>query len=1255
MPRILTHMSPRRRARLALAALMIAAGLAAPAATAAGSAGASAGPASAPSYEAVCGPVPAPFARCAALRRTDIAVQPTLTPARAADAGGASPAATNGYVPSDLRSAYGLPSSGGNGRIVAIVDAYDLMSAASDVAIYRAQFGLPPCTVASGCFKKVDQRGGTAYPKVNIGWDGEIELDMDMVSAICPDCKILLVEADTDNLADLAAAVDTAVSLGAVAVSNSYGGYEWPTEAGQDTHYDHPGVAITASTGDYGYADGVEYPASSPYVMSVGGTSLKRAANARGWTETVWGTSPTLGTGSGCSAYELKPYWQTDAGCTHKTTADISAVADPTTGVEVFDSTSGGWQVFGGTSVAAPLVAAALALAGRPAVGSYPSRLLYDHAADLWDVTSGHNGSCGNYLCQGAVGYDGPTGLGTPHGIAALAPDVLDLGAGGRTSCALTSEGAISCWGYDGHGEADAPAGSYVSLATGDSHSCAIDTDGALHCWGVDSNGESSPPAGSYVTVSAGGADTCAIDTGGAIHCWGDSGQGVTSPPAGTYEAVTVGTYHACAIDTSEGLVCWGDNTHGQAAPPSGTFTAVSAGRYHTCALTGAAAISCWGDDSLGQLNHPAGKFIDLDAGTNGACAVGLQGQVACWGDNSAGETSPPAVTASRVALGDIHGCGYLAVSIQCWGGNTDGQSIPLFATSSLPVAGEGYPYATDIVLATAVVPAPAFTITSGSLPAGFTLSAAGQLSGTALTPGSYSFSVTADNGIAPAATQDLTLVVSANPVPGAPTSVSAVASDTTSVVTWAAPISNGGPAITSYTVTSSPPTTTCVVTLPAALTCSFSGLTNRSSYTFSVTATNVEGTGAAASATATPLFGATYMPVTPNRIVDSRFGTRLGLSASLRSGTPAHFAVVNRSGDPNLNVPVAAIAVTGNLTVTKQGSGGYLALTPGEPVGAPATSTLNFPQGDNRANAVTVSLSDTGTLWVTYVGKPGTTADIVFDVTGYFVADSSGSTYVALTPTRLVDSRAGTRLGLNASLRAGTPVWFTVVDRDPSDTTRNVPLEATAVTGNLTVTKQRSAGYLSLTPTRPSGTPSTSTLNFPTGDNRANAVTVPLTDGRLWVTFVGTPGASADVVFDVTGYFVGDTTGATYVPLTPNRLVDSRTAIGLGAPLRSGAPAEFTVIERSLDMTLDVPAGAVAVTGNLTVANQTSGGFLSLTPDDPAGAPETSSLNFPKGDDRANAVVAALSPTGTLWVTFVGLAGARTDVVFDVTGYFAR
>jgi hypothetical protein len=1236
-----------------LAVLAAAFSLAAfPTATSAASPAASTSPRVAPTYESMCAPVPAPFARCASLRRTDIAAVPAMAPGTAADGIGAAPANVSGYGPTDLRSAYGLPSSGGSGRTVAIVDAYDLSTAAADLAIYRAQFGLPPCTVASGCFRKVDQFGGTNYPASGVpsGWTGETELDMDMVSAICPDCRILLVEANSADLGDLGTAVDTAVSLGAVAVSNSYGAPESAGETGEDTHYNHPGVAITASTGDLGYADGVEYPAAAPYVMSVGGTTLQHAVNARGWTETVWS-----GAGSGCSGYEPKPYWQTDASCTHKTTADISAVADPATGVAVYDPTYHGWAVYGGTSVAAPIIAAATILAGQPAPGSYPSRRLYDNAAGLWDVTAGSNGSCGNYLCQGAVGYDGPTGLGTPNGISALVPDVLDLGAGTRTSCALTSGGTISCWGYGGAGEANAPAGTYVALSTGDSHSCAIDSGRALHCWGANGNGESSPPAGSYLTVSAGGANTCAVDTGGAMHCWGDSSHGVTSPPAGTYKAVAVGTYHACAITTSAGLLCWGDNSQGQATAPAGTYVAVAAGQYHTCAVTGLATISCWGDNSQGQQNHPAGKFLDLDAGTNGACALQLNGTVHCWGDNGSGQNSPPGGLASRVGLGTAHGCDYQATGIQCWGGNADGQSIPLFATTSLPVAGSGSAYATDVTLASAVVPAPTFTVTAGSLPSGISLSSAGHLSGTSSTPGSYPFSVTASNGIAPAATQALTLVVDATPVPGVPTSVVAVASNTTAVVTWAAPIPNGGSAITRYTVTSSPPTTGCVITLPAALTCSFSGLTNHSSYVFSVTATNANGTGPAASATATPLFGATYVSVTPNRLVDSRPGTWLGLRASLRSGTPAEFVVVNRSGDPHLNIPAKAIAVTGNLTVTNQGSSGYLSLTPNNPGGTPTTSTLNFPRGDNRANAVTISLSGTGTLWVTYVGALGTAADMVFDVTGYFVADSSGSTYVSLTPNRLADSRGGTRLGLSASLHSGVPAWFTVVDRNPSDSTQNVPSNATAVTGNLTVTNQSSRGYLALTPTSPSGTPTTSTLNFPAGDIRANAVTVPLGGGRLWVTFVGTSGATADVIFDVTGYFVGDASGATYVALTPNRLVDSRagTTIGLRASLDSGAAAEFTVIDRFADPLLKVPSGAVAVTGNVTVANQGSNGYLALTPNDPGGTPATSTLNFPKGDIRANAVTVALSPTGTLWVTFIGKGVVRSDVLFDVTGYF--
>ena len=416
-------------------------------------------PAGAADYEALCPPLPAPYASCASLRRTDVAAVPAPQPGIAQQGVARAAIVPLGYAPSDLRSAYGLPASGGQGRTVAVVDAYDNPSVAADLAVYRSQFGLPACTQASGCFRKVDQRGGTAYPAFSAGWAGEIVLDVEMVSAACPDCKILLVEADSAMSSDLAASVDTAVALGAVAVSNSYTSYEWSSETAQDQHYNHPGVVITAATGDRGYQDGVAYPAASPYVVAVGGTSLVRDSSTRGWGETVWYNSPDKATGSGCSIFEPKPYWQTDAGCPRKATADISAVADPYTGLAVYDSNAGGWQIYGGTSASAPIVAAAAILTGSPAQGSYPSRLIYARSANLWDVTAGANGTCGTYLCQAAAGYDGPTGLGTPHGTRALAPDVIDLGAGTRTSCALTSSGTISCWGYGGAGETGAPTG----------------------------------------------------------------------------------------------------------------------------------------------------------------------------------------------------------------------------------------------------------------------------------------------------------------------------------------------------------------------------------------------------------------------------------------------------------------------------------------------------------------------------------------------------------------------------------------------------------------------------------------------------------------------------------------------------------------------------------------------------------------------------------------------------------------------------
>ncbi len=323
----------------------------------------------------------------------------------------------SGYVPADLQSAYSLPSStAGNGQTVAIVDAYNDPNAEADLGVYRSQFGLSACTTANGCFKKVSQTGSTSYPRNNASWSQEISLDLDMVSAICPNCHILLVEAKSATLANLGASVNTAAKLGATAISNSYGGNEYSTETSDEvTYYKHPGIMVTASSGDSGF--GPQFPAASQFVTAVGGTTLNRSGSS--WSQTAWS-----GAGSGCSAYITKPTWQTDAGCSKRTIADVSAVADPNTGVAVYDSFSSqglsGWLVFGGTSVSSPIIASVYALAGNGAsvtFGSFP----YSHTANLTDVTSGSNGSCGgSYLCTAGPGYDGPTGLGTPNGTGAF-------------------------------------------------------------------------------------------------------------------------------------------------------------------------------------------------------------------------------------------------------------------------------------------------------------------------------------------------------------------------------------------------------------------------------------------------------------------------------------------------------------------------------------------------------------------------------------------------------------------------------------------------------------------------------------------------------------------------------------------------------------------------------------------------------------------------------------------------------------------
>jgi DNA-binding beta-propeller fold protein YncE len=331
------------------------------------------------------------------------------------------------FSPEDLRSAYKLTEAGGKGVTVAITIAYDNPQAESDLAIYRSHYGLPPCTTANGCFKKVNQKGESKNYPANAfwvfggeGWVLEGALDMQMVSAICPECKITLVEANDNGFENLGAAENTAASIGAV-VSNSWAGLEHTGQLEEDSlYYNHPGVPLLFASGDEGYI--TEWPASAASVIAVGGTSLSKDESKRGWRERAW-----EGAGSGCSRFEEKPEWQTDKGCANRSLSDVSAVADSATPVSVYaegfeqkGSTSPGWLRLGGTSVATPIMAAIearLSAEERAEGASLFWRL--GSEGKLFDVAEGHNGHCApdvEYLCDGKVGYDGPTGWGTPGG-----------------------------------------------------------------------------------------------------------------------------------------------------------------------------------------------------------------------------------------------------------------------------------------------------------------------------------------------------------------------------------------------------------------------------------------------------------------------------------------------------------------------------------------------------------------------------------------------------------------------------------------------------------------------------------------------------------------------------------------------------------------------------------------------------------------------------------------------------------------------
>ena len=785
---------------------------------------------------------------------------------------------------------------------------------------------------------------------------------------------------------------------------------------------------------------------------------------------------------------------------------------------------------------------------------------------------------------------DGAWGSTTESGTAVVGAGVTAVAAHGSHSCALLVGGRVACWGegdWGGLGDGTDLNSSIpvlvsgittaVAVAGGELFTCALLADRSVTCWGFNAQGQLGNGTTTYSTTPV-------------------PVSGIT-----TAIALATGDGHACALLSDARARCWGLNDHGQLG--NGTMTnsstpvavvgltgaiGISAGGSHTCAVLAGGGLRCWGGNHYGQL----GRGYTTDDASPGP-VVGI-------------------TTATAVSAGGSHTCALLRDgSLRCWGSNTFGQLGGSWTggSSATPVPVSGITQAT--------------AVSAGAAPYTCALVQDGRVGGVwcwgSNAHGEFGNGTRTDSS-APVLTSGLTNAVAVSA--GRGQTCARLGGDTATCWGWNS-LGQVGDGTTTDRLT------------PVAV--AGTGPLAPGGHLVCVRATDGVGNTSAGTAcmpiSITGSVGATYVSTIPNRILDTRSGT--GLSGKLVTTVPRSLQVTGVDG-----VPSGAIAVTGNLTVTNQTSPGYVALTTVHTTN-PGTSTVNFPVGDNRANGVTAPLGAGGVLWITYVGSVGgATTDVLFDVTGFFLPDTSGTTYVPVSPARILDTRNGT--GLSGVFTSAVPRFLAVAGHG------GVPSTAYAVTGNLTVTNQSSPGYVALTMVS-TPSPTTSMINFPVGDNRANGVAVPLGSGGLWATYVGSVGgATTDLIFDVTGYFVPDLSGATYVPVTPTRLLDTRYGTGLSGKFTTATPRSLQVIG-----TGGVPSIATAVTGNLTVTNQTNAGYIAVTTVSTP-SPTTSTLNFPVGDSRANGVSAGLGSGGALWMTYSGAAaGATTDLVFDVTGYY--
>ncbi len=527
-----------------------------------------------------------------------------------------------GYDPQDLQSAYKIPASGGEDETVALVDAFGYPTAEEDLAVYRAKYGLPACTKANGCFKKVNQEGEEAnYPPANAGWDSESALDIQMVSAACPHCHIMLAEADSAEGNDLPETVETAARLGATEISNSYAEDEevctQECEEQDAPAYDQPGIPVFAAAGDSAY-DNEEsgwgsheprepnLPADLPSVIAVGGTVLHKASGARGWTEEAWKKS-----GSGCATLWQKPAWQHDRGCATRMDDDVAAVAACESPVSTYSSArfvGKGWALVCGTSVSSPLVAGIEAHASELARSLPGAEAYYDDPGAFFDVTAGSNGTCTPpevhaYYCNAEAGYDGPTGLGTPDGpleLTSAPPLVISTTASAVAEGAATLQASIDPQGEEttyhfeygtstsygtsvpipdasaGLGNAAVAVSQTISGLEPDTiyHYRVVATDGAGSSYGRDSAFSTAPPTVTAVTPDGGGADGLAAVTITGTNLEGATAVEFGSQPAQRFTVSSETSITALTPVDGRGEVGVSVTT------PSGTSEASAAGRY---------------------------------------------------------------------------------------------------------------------------------------------------------------------------------------------------------------------------------------------------------------------------------------------------------------------------------------------------------------------------------------------------------------------------------------------------------------------------------------------------------------------------------------------------------------------------------------------------------------------------------------------------------------------------------------------------